>query len=97
MVGCEMRRTVLTWGLLALPVLVVVAAMGIGCGSGLSQSDAESRCNAEQAAKMYLFGPGVYSMCVSCYERCGNDCTPQGTAPATYLCPGDAPIDGGSE
>jgi hypothetical protein len=85
-------------GFAAIASVAVIAASAFGCSSGLSKSDADIRCTEEQQSKSSCFDPGgkVYGLCESCYERCGNDCTPQSTCPATYLCPGDAPIDAGS-
>jgi hypothetical protein len=82
----------------ALVAVVVIAAAASGC-TGLSKSDADVRCNQEQLSKTACFdGPmgQVFAACESCYERCGNDCTPQETCPETYHCPGDSPGDGGT-
>jgi len=84
-------------GLAALATAALVAAAAVvGC-SGLSQSDAELRCNQEQISKTDCFDTNVYNSCVSCYESCGNDCQPQADCPAQYLCPGDTPLDAGSD
>jgi hypothetical protein len=80
-------------------VVAIATAAAIGCG-GLSAGDSAIRCNAEAQAKVACYdGPdgSVYGSCLSCYERCGNDCTPQETCPETYLCPGDPPTDAGTK
>jgi hypothetical protein len=74
-----------------------VVGLIVACSSGLSQSDAQIRCTTEQEGKMYCWNDSVTANCLSCYERCGNSCTAQATCPSTYLCPGDAPIDAGSD
>ena len=83
-------------GLAALAVVAFVAAM-VACSSGLSSSDAELRCGQEQTSKTFCFDTNVYDSCVSCFESCGNDCLPQGDCPEQYLCPGDTPLDAGSD
>ncbi len=85
---------VLRRGLAALAAVALIAA---ACSSGLSQSDADTRCTQEQESKSSCFDTNVYASCVSCYERCGNDCLPQGDCPEQYLCPGDTPLDAGSD
>jgi hypothetical protein len=79
-------------GLAALAAVGFVAALSAGCG-GLSKSDADLRCNQEKASKSACFDDTAYAACEDCYERCGDDCIPQSTCPATYLCPGDKPGD----
>ena len=90
---------VLMRGFAAVVAVVLIGLSGsTGCSSGLSQTDAALRCNQEMTSKSSCFDTmmQVLSMCEGCFERCGNSCTPQGTCPETYLCPGDAPIDAGS-
>jgi hypothetical protein len=85
-------------GLAALAMAAFVAAMVVvGCGNGLSASDADLRCGQEQTSKVFCYDTNVYNSCVSCFERCGNDCLPQGDCPEQYLCPGDTPLDAGSD
>ncbi len=89
---------ILVRGLVAAAVAAMIAAAAYGCSNGLSQDDATVRCNADLAAKTQCFdGPdgGVFAACLSCFERCGNDCQPQGLCPEQYLCPGDAVPDAG--
>jgi hypothetical protein len=89
---------ILVRGLAALAAVAVVVGVAFGCG-GLSQSDADIRCNQEKAAKGSCFAndPNAFTRCESCYERCGNDCQPASTCPAQYLCPGDTLLDAGSD
>jgi hypothetical protein len=88
---------VLLRGLAAvIAVVLITATAAIGC-SGLSQSDSDLRCTQEQTSKSSCFDANVYQSCVSCFERCGNDCLPQGLCPEQYLCPGDVPVDAGSD
>jgi hypothetical protein len=82
--------------LAALISVVGIGALAAGCSSGISSSDAATRCQQEQLSKSACFDANVLANCESCYTRCGDDCTPQGTCPSSYLCPGDAPIDAGS-
>jgi hypothetical protein len=88
-------------GLAALSVVVLIASLlgaGAACSAGLSASDSQIRCTTEQEGKIDCWNDSVTTNnCVSCYERCGNSCTAQATCPSTYLCPGDAPIDAGSD
>jgi hypothetical protein len=81
----------------ALAAVAGIGLAGVACSSGLSTSDAQSRCTAEQAGKMYCWNDAVTANCVDCYQRCGNSCTGQGTCPSTYLCPGDPMIDAGGD
>jgi hypothetical protein len=84
-------------GLAALAAVAVIVGAAFGCG-GLSQSDADLRCNQEMEAKGQCFDPNVFSLCESCYERCGDSCMPAaGTCPAQYLCPGDSLLDAGTD
>lgn len=61
------------------------------CGSGVSESDAQARCDQEKAAKAGFFTQSSYDQCVSCQEDCGDDCRAQSTSPETYKC-----VDGSS-
>jgi hypothetical protein len=81
------------FGLAGAVALVAAAA---ACSGGLSQGDADLRCNQEQEAKTACFDANVYQLCQSCYERCGDACVPQGLCPEQYLCPGDHLLDAGS-
>jgi hypothetical protein len=84
-------------GLVAAAMAAMVAAAAYGCSAGLNTTDATVRCNQEAQAKTQCFdGPdgSVYAACLSCFEQCGDDCTPQELCPEQYLCPGDNP-DGG--
>jgi hypothetical protein len=88
---------VLMRGLAALAAVAFIAATAaMGC-TGLSASDSETRCTQERLGKSYCFDTNVFNSCVSCYERCGNDCTAQGLCPEQYLCPGEMPVDAGSD
>jgi cystathionine beta-lyase/cystathionine gamma-synthase len=83
--------------LLALTAVALVgAAAAFGCSSGLSASDAATFCTQEQMDKTACFDQNVYNLCLSCYERCGDNCSAQEMCPEEYLCPGDSPIDAGS-
>jgi hypothetical protein len=82
--------------LAALIAVIGIGAAAAGCSSGDSSAQATTLCAEEQQAKADCFDANVLQNCLSCYERCGSDCTPQGTCPSSYLCPGDAPIDAGS-
>jgi len=85
-------------GLAAAAMAAVIAAAAYGCNSGLNSTDATVRCNEEQQGKADCFDGldgGVYAACISCYERCGNDCAPQEHCPEQYLCQGDTAPDGG--
>jgi hypothetical protein len=83
-----------------LAALAAVALIGVtaalGC-SGLNASDSNQRCTAEQQSKTACFDDNVFASCVSCYESCGDSCQPQETCPEQYLCPGDTPVDAGSD
>ncbi len=85
-------------GLAALVAVgFMAAATAFGCG-GLSDAEANTRCTQEQASKKACFDPNVLLMCESCFERCGDSClTLSTTCPLQYLCPGDSPLDAGSD
>ena len=86
---------VLMRGLAALAAVALIGAAAAGCG-GLSQSDADIRCNQEKLSKSACFNNSVYLACEACFERCGDSCLPRaGTCPAQYACPGDPAPDGG--
>jgi anaerobic selenocysteine-containing dehydrogenase len=89
---------VLMRGLAALAAVALIGAVAAaGCG-GLSQSDADVRCNLEQQGDSACFDASVYAICQSCFERCGDSCQLQdGTCPAIYQCPGDGPFDAGPD
>jgi hypothetical protein len=89
---------VLMRGLAAVAAVAFLLATAYGCGDGLSQSNADLRCNQEQLAKTQCFDTEVYSQCESCMERCGSECAAQNLCPEQYLCPGDSllVVDGGS-
>ena len=88
---------VLMRGLMAVVAVAAIVAAGIGCSSGLSTSDATLRCMQAEADTTDCFDANVYNLCLSCYERCGDNCTPQATCPSQFLCPGDTLIDAGSD
>jgi hypothetical protein len=82
--------------LAALAAVVLLGAAPGGCG-GLSQSDATSRCTQEMRAKGACFDDSVFQSCQACFERCGDSCqSADATCPLVYVCPGDAPVDGGA-
>ncbi len=84
-------------GLAAIAAVAIIVAAAFGCG-GLSQSDADLRCNQEKAANASCFDDNVFKMCESCYERCGDSCVAQpNTCPVQHLCPGESPLDAGSD
>ncbi len=88
---------VLVRGLAALAAVALIGVTAaLGC-SGLSESDSDQRCTAEQQSKTACFDSNVYQRCVSCYESCGDDCQPQEVCPEQYLCPGDTLLDAGSD
>lgn len=82
---------VLMRGFAAIAAAAIIAAMPFGCGSGLSKSDADIRCNQEKVGKAACFDANAYLSCESCFMHCGDSCVPQSTCPSTYLCPGDTP------
>jgi hypothetical protein len=73
----------------SLAALIAIAALSMGCGSGLSTEEATQRCDQERTSQNLLFTDAIYAECVSCYEECGDDCDPQSTTPLTYVCPAE--------
>jgi hypothetical protein len=78
---------------MALGSLPLVVLLSLGCGGGLSEDDAALRCDQEVAAKggggCITPGSAAYDECLSCFEECGDDCTPRAECPAKYTCPED--------
>ncbi len=86
---------VLMRGLAALAAVALIGAAAAGCG-GLSQSDADQRCNTEKQNRPNCFDDTAFMACEACYERCGDSCQTQSTTcPVTFYCPGDSTPDGG--
>jgi hypothetical protein len=81
------------WRWLGATLVVMVTAGGaaMGCGSGLSESDAKLRCDQEQASKEQCVTSKAYEECIKCVEDCGNDCQPQAKCPEEYKCGSPAP------
>jgi hypothetical protein len=65
----------------------VLAVLSIGCGSGISASDAQARCDQERAAKVATMTDKSYQQCLDCYQSCGDQCAAKATSPETYACP----------
>lgn len=66
---------------------IVVAVFSIGCGSGISAADAQTRCDQDRAAKGAFVTDASYQQCLSCFEQCGDQCAAKATSPETYACP----------
>lgn len=64
-----------------------LAAMPLGCGSGLSTEDATLRCDQEKVGKSACVTQAAYDACIQCYEECGDECTAAAACPETYSCP----------
>jgi hypothetical protein len=60
--------------------LIAVAALSIGCGSGLSTEEATQRCDQERISKTF-FTEASYAQCLECYEQCGDECTALARSP----------------
>ena len=77
----------------ALGALMLATLCSFGCGSGLSEEDAAMRCDQEVQAKSgggcITPGSAAYEQCISCFEECGDSCTPRAACPAQYTCPDD--------
>jgi anaerobic selenocysteine-containing dehydrogenase len=71
--------------------VVKLAALGLalsvlGCGGdGLSEADAQLRCNQLQARDQCVT-TAARDACISCYEECGDKCTVVNTCPAKFTC-----------
>jgi hypothetical protein len=72
--------------LAAVTAVLALSATAIGCGSGVSQDEAETRCKQDQTALGFFFDDKVMAQCVACQQDCGNDCTRHSTSPITYSC-----------
>ena len=73
----------------------VLAAMALGCSSGLSQEDATARCDQDRKAYSTPNGQGCFTdaehaACVSCYMECGDKCAVAESCPVQYICSGEA-------
>lgn len=73
----------------------VVSVVVAGCG-GLSEADAQVRCDQDQAALGYFFDDTVMAACVACFEDCGDSCVRHATTPLTYSCSTDTGTGGTS-
>lgn len=73
----------------SLAALIAIAALSMGCGSGLSTEEATQRCDQERNIKRMFFSEGSYASCLSCYEECGDDCDALATSPESYTCPAE--------
>ena len=82
------------WAALAAAAIVWTAAAG--CSPGLSKSDADVRCNADQSALSACYSAAVFTQCESCFEQCGDSCDRLGTCPISYTCNAGAGGKGGS-
>ena len=80
---------VLMRGLAAMSAAVVLSVLAFGCSSGLSQTDADARCDSEKAVLADFFNDAVYASCEACYEKCVDDCVRHATSPISYVCPDD--------
>ena len=65
--------------------LVLSLAAAPACG-GLSTEESEQRCDQQREANAACVTDAAYAECVSCYEECGDDCTPLGQCPQTFTC-----------
>ena len=79
------------WLFVSVFLLAVVGGTALGCGSGLSESDAKLRCGQYQAASTECVTDMSYAQCTSCIEQCGDQCQPEGNAPRSYLCDDNTP------
>lgn len=70
------------FSLVAFVPLLLVSA---GCG-GYSEETAKTFCDQEAYAKEACMTDNAYQECMDCYMECGNDCAPQATCPATFVC-----------
>lgn len=77
---------------LAGAIAVVVALVASACSNGLSTQDAYRACRALGQADATSTS---FAECVACFEDC-DDCTPLGTTPETFGCPGDGSTGTGS-
>lgn len=73
----------------SLAALIAIAALSMGCGSGLSTEEATQRCDQERNIKKMFFSEGSYTSCLSCYEECGDECGALATSPESYACPAE--------
>ena len=73
-------------GLAAL-ITIAIAALSVGCGSGLSTEEATQRCDQERFIQGMLFTDDAYAQCLTCYEECGDECDRRSTTPPSFLCP----------
>lgn len=73
----------------SLAALIAIAALSMGCGSGLSTEEATQRCDQERNIKKMFFSEGSYTSCLGCYEECGDECVAQATSPESYACPAE--------
>ena len=48
--------------------VVLLSALGLGCGAGLSKEDADTRCDQEKASLGAFFDDKVYASCETCFE-----------------------------
>jgi hypothetical protein len=65
---------------------LMLAVAALGCGSGLSQDAATTRCDQERAGNQCV-DANAYDACISCYEECGDKCRPVPNAcPAQFAC-----------
>jgi hypothetical protein len=65
---------------------LLFASAALGCGSGLSEEDAQLRCDQERESKGAFVTDEAYDQCLACFEECGDACEPQATVPASYEC-----------
>lgn len=75
--------------------LLALGAAAAGCADHFTTQEAYNACNELKSIETIDDSPEVFADCVACYEDCGNDCSPQGTAPETFACPDEEAGEGG--
>jgi hypothetical protein len=68
-------------------VALGMAAMALGCGSGISKDDAELRCGQVRTSQSVCVTDAAYQQCVTCQEECGDRCLTLESCPAQFSCP----------
>jgi hypothetical protein len=60
---------------------------GLGCGSGVSDEEAQLRCDQARRADSVCITDEGYQQCLRCQEECGDQCATLESCPVQFSCP----------
>jgi hypothetical protein len=83
----------LRWLLVSVFLLAAAGTAAMGCGSGVSDSEATLRCKEEQQSKAECVTSASYKQCLACEHECGDSCMAEAKCPEVYSCNDTTPSE----